>query len=502
MVMLNFRFVDLVFTVITLGTLLFLFLKYKRTYWQRKGVPTLPSHWLFGNVKDIIQWKKSPALVIGELHQKASNNDDILGIYILHKPFLLLRNAELIKQILIKDFNYFPDRYFTAKSFYDKIGSSNLFTIHNPEWRYLRNKISPVFSSGKMKKIFNLIVETTDSMNTYLEQQFANDVKMKSIQIKDIALRYTTDVISSVAFGIQVNSFDPKTMQFFEKAQKGLQLTVFRMIQVGLMFFFPKFAQLIAGKMLGSSTDYFRKVFWDSMDTRKMTKAKRGDLIDSLIDLKNEKQENDFKFEGDVLVSQAGIFFIAGRESSVTTICFTLYELAKQPEIQKRAREEIHEKLKEHGITYDAFQNMKYLNQIISETLRLYPPAPLIDRVCVEDYKIPRTKIVIEKGTPVYVALTGLHTDPKYFPDPLRYDPDRFSDENKENIKQCTYMPFGDGPRVCVAQRLGLLQTGMGLVSILKNYEVSLDPTYKGGVDVSNIFLTVPDGFRLNLTKL
>ena len=94
------------------------------------------------------------------------------------------------------------------------------------------------------------------------------------------------------------------------------------------------------------------------------------------------------EFEGDVLVSQAGIFFIAGRESSVTTICFTLYELAKQPEIQKRAREEIHEKLKEHGITYDAFQNMKYLNQIISETLRLYPPAPLLDRVCVEDYKV------------------------------------------------------------------------------------------------------------------
>lgn len=68
-----------------------------------------------------------------------------------------------------------------------------------------------------MKKIFNLIVETTDSMNTYLEQQFTNDVKTRSIEMKDIALRYTTDIISSVAFGIQVNSFDPKMMQFFQK---------------------------------------------------------------------------------------------------------------------------------------------------------------------------------------------------------------------------------------------------------------------------------------------
>lgn len=89
-------------------------------------------------------------------------------------------------------------------------------------------------------------------------------------------------------------------------------------------------------------------------------------------------------------MSQAAIFFVAGRESSVTTICFTLYELAKHPEIQKRTREEIHEKLKEHGMTYEAFQNMKYLNQVMSETLRFYPPAPLIDRICVKDYKVNR----------------------------------------------------------------------------------------------------------------
>lgn len=99
-----------------------------------------------------------------------------------------------------------------------------------------------------MKKVFNLIVETADSMNTYLEQQFTNDVKTRSIEMKDIALRYTTDIISSVAFGIQVNSFDPKTMQFFEK---GIYYKIFckfyyqnyqkssQMITHLLCFFFP-----------------------------------------------------------------------------------------------------------------------------------------------------------------------------------------------------------------------------------------------------------------------
>nr|XP_033184376.1 cytochrome P450 6k1-like isoform X2 [Bombus vancouverensis nearcticus] len=407
MAILNSCFLNIFLTIATLVTFLLLYVKYRRTYWQRRGVPTLPAHWFFGNVKDVMQFKKSPSIVIGDLHSEASDNDDVLGIYIFHKPFLLLRNAELIKQILIKDFDYFPDRYFTAQSIRDKIGSSNLFTMHNPEWRQMRTKISPVFSSGKMKKLFHLIGETAGSMIKYLEQQFSHDAKTKTIFVRDIALRYTTDIISSVAFGIKVNSFDPETVQFFEKAQEGTRITFLRAIQFSVMFFFPQFSKWIAGQMLGSSTNYFRKIFWNSMDTRNMTKAKRGDLIDSLIDLKNK---NDLKLEGDELVSQAAIFFVAGRESSVTTICLTLYELAKHPEIQKRTREEIHEKLKEHGMTYEAFQSMKYLNQVISETLRIYPPAPLIDRICVKDYKIHSILILTDLATKIKIISNNART--------------------------------------------------------------------------------------------
>lgn len=75
---------------------------------------------------------------------------------------------------------------------------------------------------------------------------------------------------------------------FFVKAQEGTRITFLRAIQFSVMFFFPQFSKWIAGQMLGSSTNYFRKIFWNSMDTRNITKAKRGDLIDSLIDLKNE----------------------------------------------------------------------------------------------------------------------------------------------------------------------------------------------------------------------
>lgn len=107
--------------------------------------------------------------MIGDLHNEASDNDDVLGIYIFHKPFLLLRNAELIKQILIKDFDYFPDRYFTAQSIRDKIGSSNLFTMHNPEWRQTRFLIFKKF----IKIMFtSMVKEFIDERVLFLGQKY------------------------------------------------------------------------------------------------------------------------------------------------------------------------------------------------------------------------------------------------------------------------------------------------------------------------------------------
>ncbi|XP_015431466.1 PREDICTED: cytochrome P450 6k1-like [Dufourea novaeangliae] len=493
--------VNFLFAVTAIWVIFYLYTRYNHTYWKRLGIPSLRTHWFYGNLEDGILFRKSPSVVVGELHLEAPESD-VLGIYILQKPFLLVRNPELIKQILVKDFNVFPDRFFTAESRSDKIGSSNLFTIKNPEWRQLRTKITPVFTSGKMKKLFYLIIETADTMKNYLHDEFSDGTKTKTMLMKDVTMKYTTNIISSVAFGVCVNSFDTNNNEFFRRAQKGLRQTFFGGLQLSIMFFFPYISSFMGKKILGSATDYLRKVFWDSMDNREITKTKRGDLIDSLIELKNNKQENDYKLKGDVLVSQAAIFFIAGRESSVATMCFALFELARNPGLQKRARNEILQILETQELTYESIQNMKYVNQVISEILRMYPPAPILDRVATSNYKIPGTDMIIEKGTPIYVPLYGLHRDPKFYSTPDRFDPDRFSDENKGNIKQCTYMPFGEGPRICIGLRLGTMQSIMGVITVLKDYEVSLDPTFKYEIERSNVFLTVPDGFRLNLTKL
>jgi len=89
---------------------------------------------------------------------------------------------------------------------------------------------------------------------------------------------------------------------------------------------------------------------------------------------------------------------------------------------------------------------------VLSEVLRLYPSLAFLDRQTIEDYKISDTDIVIEKDTPIYVSMFGFHYDPKYFPEPDRFNPERFSEENKRNIPLYTYFPFGDGPHMCIGE--------------------------------------------------
>lgn len=130
-------FLDTFVIFSSLFATLYLWMKWKHTYWQRRGIPTVPSHWFFGHFKDAILLRRPAGLVLSELHQQAADKD-VLGIYILHKPFLLLRNPELIKQIMIRDFNVFPNHHFRGTSNSDTVGKWTLFSIENPEWKHLR----------------------------------------------------------------------------------------------------------------------------------------------------------------------------------------------------------------------------------------------------------------------------------------------------------------------------------------------------------------------------
>lgn len=145
------------------------------------------------------------------------------------------------------------------------------------------------------------------------------------------------------------------------------------------------------------------------------------------------------------------LFYIAGSETSSSTVAYTLYELTQNEDLMRRAQEDIKSTYEKHAgeLTYESIMEMKFIDLCVKETLRKYPGLPILNRECTKNYHIPGTKFTIEKGTSIIVSLLGIHRDAQFFPNPEQYDPDRFTDE-KRAYNEDMYMPFGAGPRNCI----------------------------------------------------
>lgn len=175
--------------------------------------------------------------------------------------------------------------------------------------------------------------------------------------------------------------------------------------------------------------------------------------------LGNEKREwSDADY-----TSQCFLFFLAGFETSSSLMCVAVHELAENRDIQIRLMAEIDEvraQLNGKPLSYEILQRMQYLDMVVSEALRKWPPAIITDRVCTKPYQMVDQlnghKVNFDKGDGIWIPILGLHRDPKYFPNPNVFDPERFSVENRNTIQPFTYMPFGVGPRNCIGKFAGL----------------------------------------------
>nr|AAD39748.1 ecdysone 20 hydroxylase [Locusta migratoria] len=481
---------------------------WRQSYWRKRGVACPPGWPLLGHVLNLLLLRRSPGQFFRDLYNQAPG-EPLVGFYIFGKPAVLVRSPELLRSVLVKDFAAFADRYNISDERSDPLGTRNLFVIKGPEWKYLRAKLSPTFTSGKMRAMFPLVVRCDQQMLDFMQSRL-NARGSAELDIKEVTACCTTDVINTCAFGISSNSLANPGGEFRGLGKKTFEYDIPRSLEVLVFFFTPYLSRLLGCVYMQKDTnDFLRRVFWETLTAREQSAAagapQRHDLIDHLIQLKNQGAiqadaadaddaddedaapalpvndvdedvlKRKFDFSGDDLLAQAAIFFVAGFETSSSTMTFCLYELALQPALQTRLRHEIRDGLQRAGgrFTYSMLHDMRYLDMVISETLRKYPTLPFLDRTCLRDYPVPgKPGCVIERGTPVYVSLLGLHTDPNYFPHPDVFDPERFSD--KSAIAPFTYMPFGTGPHNCIGMRFGLMSAKAGVAHVLSQYEVSV----------------------------
>lgn len=369
--------VDLLVLLIAVFSIIYLFIKRTYSYWNRKGFITFSNvHPLFGHFKGTFAQNESMGQFFWRVYK--NTNEPFIGVYGVLRPILFIRDPELIRTILIKDFAHFSDRGVHCNEDYDPL-SAHLFTLCGSKWKNLRSKLSPTFSSGKLKSMFSTFVDCGSTLENYLENVRKND---NLLDVREISARHSTNVIASVAFGIDVDTISNPNHAFRENGRKIFASNFPNAIRFFLKFIAPKIMLIFRIRAIDSGVEQFIKtIVKENLEYRERNNVTRKDFFQLLVQLRNtgtvqlddqwntdiKTAEDQKKMSLNEIAAQAFVFFAAGFETSSTTLSYCLYELAKHPEIQKRVHDEIDEILKQHNnhLTYESISDMVYLEKCI-----------------------------------------------------------------------------------------------------------------------------------------
>ncbi|XP_018898319.2 probable cytochrome P450 6a13 isoform X2 [Bemisia tabaci] len=292
-------------------------------------------------------------------------------------------------------------------------------------------------------------------------------------------------VIGASALGIKCNAIQNPECQLRRVLELSMKFSFRRFSIWTLESICPGLSGKLGFRMHESAIiQFFRSIIKDvEAMKRKDTEPNRKDFLQILMNLRDSEQQSGAKTDEDsaatgsiltetVMLGAISSFLSVGYEAVASTLVFCLYELAFHPELQHKLLQEVRRVHAEAGggISFEDTRKLQFMEQVISETLRKYPVSAIIGRCCTEPFQIPDTTVVVEKDVMCFISILALHYDPKHFPDPETFDPDRFAQENLDKIVPGSYLPFGDGPRSCIANRLVVMIVKTMLMTLIPNY--------------------------------
>ncbi|XP_063534364.1 cytochrome P450 6B2-like, partial [Cydia strobilella] len=445
------------------------------SYWKDRNVAGPKPIPFFGNMyKSALRYDTWGGVY--ENIYKSFPNEKVVGIFRMTTPTILVRDLDILKHILVKDFDNFVSR---GVEFSQTGLGQNLFHSDGETWLGLRSRFSPIFTNSKLKNMLYLINDRADKFTNYVSEITAMTPEH---DIHDLVQKYTMSTISACAFGLDIDTFRGD-IQTLKRVDKEMFTPSFGM-EFDMLF--PGVLKKLNMSLFPAYLSKFFKELVETVLTQRNGKpSNRKDFMDLILEIKNKKQVEVAKKDSDgeahtieitnnVIEAQAFIFYVAGYETSASTMGFMLYRLALDTKIQDRLRNEIDEYLERHGgrIELDTVSELQYLDQVFSETLRMYPIVDKLLRKAENDYKLPGMNVTVAKNQVVVVPVLGIHHDEKYYPEPEKFDPDRFSPENVAARHSFAYLPFGLGPRHCIGMRFARVQSWVCIIRLLSKFRL------------------------------
>jgi cytochrome P450 / NADPH-cytochrome P450 reductase len=339
-----------------------------------------------------------------------------------------------------------------------------LFTARNdePNWAKAHRLLSPAFGAPAMKNYFEDMLDIASQMFEKWERLGPYE----AIDVSDSMTRLTLDTIALSGFAYRFNSFYQREMHPFVGAMmRGLVEDTKRRALLPLQ----NRLRVRARRQFDADISYMREVTEDVIAKRRLLKPEEAprDLLGLMLNGKDPQTGEGLDDEN--IRNQLITFLVAGHETTSGLLSFATYELLRSPEVLRRARDEVDEVLGADTPRFEQIAQLRYMRQLLQETLRLYPTAPAFALQALQNTTLGN-RYPVTTDDECLVLLPALHRDPAVWADPERFDPDRFAEGRQ--IPPKAWMPFGNGKRACIGRAFAMQETLLVLAMMLQRFDI------------------------------
>ncbi len=379
------------------------------------------------------------------------------------QPGMVTVDPTIIQHILQKNHrNYRKSRIQTGVLAH-YVGQG-LLTSEGTYWLRQRRLIQPGFHRDRLASLVALMNTEIDD---YVKKLHEKIVTNPTINISEDMHRLAFRIVAKTLFSTSVTESE---LNKLSEQISALQAFIIKQIrQPFSQWWFRISGQIKKHEHLAEET---KAVITRLIRDRIHSRNRPDDLLQMLLD---SRYEDGSSMTEQQVLDESLILFVAGHETSANALAWTFYLLAQHPEVVIELQSEIAHHLKGGIPHFSQLKNLPYTTQIIQESMRLYPPAWIIDRVAIDHDQVAGYKI--DKGTMMLLYVYGAHRNPNFWDQPSTFDPGRFASEHKKNIPPYTYFPFGGGPRMCIGNNFAMMEMQLIVARMIQRFNLKkIDP--------------------------
>lgn len=413
---------------------------------QKRNIAKLEGpkgHFIYGSLKE---FRTKPLEFCSRME---SEYDRICKLNLGPVKVILLHDPDLIKEVLVVQNKSFGKgaQYNQFKLFLN----DGLLTSEGETWFKQRRLVQPTFYKKSLVSFFGIMVKHSNK----LVEKWNNEGKFEGLTDMN---SLTMAVIGEVIFNYDISAKSQDVETHLSFINQSINKRVWNIINLPLWVPSPK------NLKFKKSVKVIDNLVFDLIKRKRASNDSANDLTQMLIDVQD--QDTHEKMNDQEIRDELMTIFAAGHETTAVGLTWALYLIGQNSKIEAKIIEELNTVIGDKALTVDKVWGLEYINAVIKEVLRLYPPVWVFGRVSKEPVKL--LDLDIDKGQVVITSPYAMHHSKKYWTNPEEFNPDRFLGDEKKSISKHSYFPFSAGPRICIGEQFAIMEMIVTIATIYK----------------------------------